>query len=326
MRLHKPVLLQEAVNLLQCKDGGVYVDCTVGMGGHSEKILEASQPHGFLLGLDRDREAIAFAKERLAAYSQRVKLVQANYKMLSEVLESNQVPSPSGILVDMGPSLLQFTEPERGFSFSQNGPLDMRMDQTQGETARDIVNSRSLAELTRIFREFGEERSAYRIATKIVEQREQSSLNTTEELRKLIEKAVPRRRNQKIHPATKTFQALRIAVNHELEGLDTFIFDAFDSLSIGGRLVMISFHSLEDRIIKQAFQFLSAACRCSKRFAVCQCGGEPLSTLVVHKPIRPSKEEVAENPASRSAKLRAIEKRKAPAQREFWNEWKKERA
>jgi len=325
MRLHQPVLLQEAVDLLGCRDGGVYVDCTVGMGGHSEKILESSRPNGFLLGLDRDRDAIAYAQKRLAAYGERVKLVQADYKMLREVLESNSIPTPSGILVDMGTSLLQFTTSSRGFSFSEKGPLDMRMDQTQGETAEDILQSRSLSELTRIFREYGEERSAHKIAKKIVEVRKHTPLRTTEDLRLVVEKIIPQKWNQKIHPATKTFQALRIEVNRELDGLDTFIFDAFDSLAMGGRLVMISFHSLEDRIVKQAFRFLSAACRCSKRILVCQCGGEPLSTLLTHKPVTPGEKELAENPPSRSAKLRAIEKRKEPAPRDLWPVWKKER-
>lgn len=325
MRLHEPVLLQEAVDLLQCRDGGVYVDCTVGMGGHSEKILENSRPGGFLLGLDRDPEAIQFARQRLSGFGDRVKLVQTDFKMLSNVLEAHQITPPSGILADMGTSLLQFTTPERGFSFSLDGPLDMRMDPTLGETAEEIVNTRSQAELAQILREYGEERFANRIARRIVEDRNKNPLKTTGELRRLVEKVVPLRRDQKIHPATKTFQALRIAVNHELDGLDTFIFDAFDSLAMGGRLVMISFHSLEDRVVKQAFQFLSAACRCSKRFVVCQCGGEPLSKLLTHKPITPGDVEVASNPASRSAKLRAIEKVKGPAQREFWSEWKKER-
>lgn len=326
MRLHEPVLLREAVDLLRCRDGGVYVDCTVGMGGHSEKILQASLPDGFLLGIDRDPEAIAFAKQRLAPYEKRVRLVQANYKMLTEILEQNRIPSPSGILTDLGPSMLQFSTPSRGFSFSNDGPLDMRMDPSQDETAADLVNSLSVSELTKVIREYGEERSAYRIAKKIIEQREQTPFRTTGELRALIEKVIPRKWNQKIHPATKTFQALRIAVNAELEGLDKFIFDAFDSLEMEGRLVLISFHSLEDRIVKQAFQFLSAACRCSKRFTVCQCGGEPLSILLTNKPITPGEEEVVKNPASRSAKLRAIEKRKGPATRQFWEEWKKERA
>jgi 16S rRNA (cytosine1402-N4)-methyltransferase len=325
MRLHQPVLLQETVDLLGCRDGGVYVDCTVGMGGHSEKILESSRPNGFLLGLDRDRDAIAYAKERLAAYGERVKLVQADFKMLGEVLENNAVPNPTGILADMGTSLLQFTTPSRGFSFSQNGPLDMRMDQSQGETAEDVLHSRSLSELTQILREYGEERSAHKIAKTIVETRKSSPLKTTEDLRLLVEKVIPQKWNQKIHPATKTFQALRIEVNHELDGLDTFIFDAFDSLAMSGHLVMISFHSLEDRVVKQAFQFLSAACRCSKRIIVCQCGGEPLSTLLTHKPVTPGEKELAENPPSRSAKLRAIEKRKGPAPRELWVGWKKER-
>jgi 16S rRNA (cytosine1402-N4)-methyltransferase len=295
------------------------------MGGHTEKILQSSQPNGFVLGLDRDPEALAYAKERLAPFGNRIQLIQANYKMLTEILEKNRISSPAGILADLGASMLQFSDPDRGFSFSHEGPLDMRMDPSDPETAADLLNTLPLQELTRIIREYGEEPSARRIASKIVEHRGQSPFRTTGELRILIERTIPRKLNQKIHPATKTFQALRIAVNHELEGLDSFVFDSFDSLEAGGRLVIISFHSLEDRIIKQTFQFLSAACRCSKRFIVCRCGGEPLSTLLTHKPVTPAEEEVEKNPASRSAKLRAIEKIKGSATREFWKEWKKER-
>ena len=325
MRLHQPVLWREAVELLHCKSSGFYVDCTLGMGGHAEKILEASSPDGFLLAIDRDQEAIIYATERLKVYQERIQAVQGNYKTLRTILEEGNWPSPSGVLADLGPSMLQFSSAERGFSFQPEGPLDMRMDRSQKETAADIINTYSLQALTNVLRELGEEKSASRIAKRIVEERQKSFIETTTRLRTIVEAVKPRRRDEKIHPATQTFQALRIAVNRELEGLDTFLFDAFDSLQVGGRLVLISFHSLEDRIVKHCFVFLSAACRCPKHYQKCVCGGEPLSKLMTKKPVQPSAKEIAENPASRSAKLRAFEKLKGPAPRHLWPEWFKER-
>lgn len=324
MRLHRPVLSREAVELLNCSSGRVYVDCTLGMGGHAEAILEASAPIGFLLALDRDEEAIRFAERRLAAYEDRMKIVQGDFRMLRATLQETHLPSPSGILADLGPSMLQFTSAERGFSFQLEGPLDMRMDRRQSLTAAHIVNTYGLSALVEILRKFGEEKAALRIAKKIVEERQRLPIETTTRLRQIVESVRPQRR-EKIHPATQTFQALRIAVNQELEGLDIFIFDAFDSLETGGRLVFIGFHSLEDRIIKQTFQFLSVACRCPRRFQVCRCGGEPLSKLLTRKPVTPGRTEIAANPASRSAKLRALQKLRGPVPREFWPEWQEER-
>jgi len=325
MRLHRPVLLQESVELLNCKSGGFYVDCTAGMGGHSERILEFSSPDGELLAIDRDEEAIRFIQPRLAAYKHRVTFVQTDYRMLKTVLQEYKLREPSGILADFGISLLQLTSPDRGFSFQTEGPLDMRMDRSQEQTAEEIVNRLGVSDLARILRTFGEEQAALRIAKKIVEERKRGPITTTEQLRRIVETVKPRKREEKIHPATKTFQALRIAVNSELEGLDSFLFDAFDSLIDGGRLVIIAFHSLEDRIVKRVFQFLSAACRCGKRRSQCICGGEPLSRMLTKKPITPSDEEIAENPMSRSAKLRTIEKIKGPIERGFWTEWLDER-
>jgi 16S rRNA (cytosine1402-N4)-methyltransferase len=325
MRLHRPVLLEEAIEFLDCKSDRLYVDCTLGMSGHAQKILEASSPGGMLLGIDRDEEAVRFSELRLAAYRNRVKIVRKDYRMISTILRENNLPSPSGIMADLGPSLLQLTSAERGFSFRLDGPLDMRMDRDQNLTAATIVNTYGLSALTRVLREFGEEKAARRIAKKIIEEREKSPVETTSRLREIVESVRRKKREEKIHPATQTFQALRIAVNAELEGLDSFIFDAFDSLISGGRLVLIGFHSLEDRIIKQTFQYLSAVCRCPKRFTVCRCGGKPLSKLLTKKPILPGKAEVSENPAARSAKLRALEKLRGPVPREFWIEWLEER-
>jgi 16S rRNA (cytosine1402-N4)-methyltransferase len=325
MRIHKPVLLQEAVELLDCRSGGFYVDCTAGMGGHSAKILQASSPDGVLLAIDRDEQAVSHLRQSLAQYSGRVHVVHEDYRMLNAILGSKNLPAPNGILADLGASLLQLTQPERGFSFMTDGPLDMRMDRRQELTAADVVNLESSAGLIRILREYGEEPSATRIVRKIVEERKTAPITTTGRLREIIEEVVPRHRNQRIHPATRTFQALRIAVNRELENLDQFLFDAFDSLANDGRLVIIAFHSLEDRTVKQVFQFLSAACRCSRTVPMCRCGGRPLSKQLTRKFVRPGEQEINENPASRSAKMRAIQKISGPAPRDLWQQWLKER-
>ncbi len=325
MRRHEPVLLREAVALLNCKSEGLYVDCTLGMGGHTESILEHTSPSGRVVAFDRDIEAIRFAETRLGRYQERLKMMHADYRTLKQVWETNSFPPANGILADLGPSMLQFTTTERGFSFQSNGPLDMRMDRSQAGTAEQIVNRSSISELTVILRNFGEEKFAGRIARAIVRERQTSPVQTTEQLRQIVEQAIPRNREKGIHPATKTFQALRIAVNKELENLDLFVFDAFDTLATGGRLVIIAFHSLEDRVIKQTFRFLSAACRCPKRFLQCICGGKPLSKLLTRKAVRPEREEIDRNPASRSARLRAIEKRSGPVPRELWPEWQRER-
>jgi 16S rRNA (cytosine1402-N4)-methyltransferase len=325
VQTHYPVLLEESIEFLNCRPGGFYVDCTLGMGGHAEKLLEFSAPDGRLLAIDKDQEAIEVAQKRLASYKDRVTVVHEDYRMLRAILEQSHLPEPNGILVDLGPSMLQFTKPERGFSFQQSGPLDMRMDRRQTLTAASIINQSSAEHLLQIIRDYGEEIQARPIVNRIMEARKRSPIQTTEELVKVIESVKRRKPTDRIHPATKTFQALRIAVNSELENLDQFAFDAFDSLVEGGRLVVISFHSLEDRIIKQVFQFLSAACRCPKRLLQCICGGKPLSKQLTRKPVSAGPDELRKNPASRSAKLRAIEKLSGPAPREMWNEWLKEK-
>jgi len=324
MRIHRPVLLKEAVALLNCRSGGLYVDCTAGMAGHSLEILNASAPDGHLLAIDQDEIAIEIVRQKLATFGNRVSIVHSDFKNIGTVWEETGMQAPNGILADLGASMLQFTDPQRGFSFQQEGPLDMRMDRSQGETAEDLVNRLNESELKKVLKEFGEETAAGRIAKRIVQERKNNPFRTTRQLKELIEKVVPVRRGQKIHPATRTFQALRIAVNHELEGLDEFLFDAFDVLAIEGRLVIISFHSLEDRIVKQVFRFLSAACRCSKALPTCRCGGKPLSKLLTSSPVRASEDEVNENPASRSAKMRAIEKIEGFAPRDIWGVWLRE--
>ena len=325
VQTHTPVLLEESIEFLNCRPGGFYVDCTLGMGGHAEKILEVSAPDGRLLAIDKDEEAIEVAQKRLASYKDRVTVVHEDYRMLRAFLEQSHLPAPNGILVDLGPSMLQFTSPQRGFSFQQNGPLDMRMDQRQELNAASIINQSSAEHLLQIIRDYGEEPAARAITNRIIQTRKQNPIYTTGELVQVIESVKRRKPTDKIHPATKTFQALRIAVNGELENLDQFAFDAFDSLVEGGRFVVISFHSLEDRIIKQVFQFLSAACRCPKRLLQCICGGKPLSKQLTKKPVTAGTDELRNNPASRSAKLRAIEKLTGPTPREFWAEWLREK-
>ena len=319
---HIPVLVEESLEFLRCRTGGFYVDCTLGMGGHAEQILKKSAPDGRLLGLDRDEEAVRFVQNRLSSYSNRMTVVHEDYRMLRGILDRMQMPAPNGILVDLGPSMLHFTSPERGFSFQQEGPLDMRMDRRQTLTAGWLIHHAPAEKLTEIIRNYGEETSARAIVRKIVEQRKHAPIQTTTQLASLIESVKKRKPGDKIHPATKTFQALRIAVNSELENLDQFVFDAFDALASEGRFVVIGFHSLEDRIMKQVFQFLSAACRCPQRLMQCICGGKPLSKTLTRKPVRASEAEVQANPASRSAKLRALEKISSePAPRELWAEW-----
>jgi 16S rRNA (cytosine1402-N4)-methyltransferase len=326
VQTHTPVLLEESIEFLNCRPGGFYVDCTLGMGGHAEKILEVSAPDGRLLAIDKDEEAIRIAEKRLASYRNRMTVVHEDYRMLRAILEQSHLPEPNGILVDLGPSMLQFTSSNRGFSFQQEGPLDMRMDQRQELTAASLVNNSSAGQLLKIIREYGEEPAASAITRRILEERKKASIETTGALARIIESVKRRKPTDKIHPATKTFQALRIAVNGELEGLDQFAFDAFDSLAQNGRLTVISFHSLEDRMMKQVFQFLSAACRCPKRLLQCICGGRPLSKMLTKKPVVACATEVQQNPASRSAKLRAIEKLSGPAPREMWADWLRDKS
>jgi 16S rRNA (cytosine1402-N4)-methyltransferase len=295
------------------------------MAGHAEKILDASAPGGFLLGIDRDEEAIRYSERRLSSFGNRFKLIRGDYRMIQSILAEQKISAPSGVLADLGASMLQFSQAERGFSFQADGPLDMRMDRSQDLTAEQIVNEASPEELTRIFREYGEERAAYRVARRLVEERKNSPIQTTGQLASFLKRVLPERRQEAIHPATRIFQALRIAVNRELEGLDEFVFDAFDSLVNGGRLVVIAFHSLEDRIIKHSFQFLSAACRCSRVLMACICGGKPLSKTLTSRPVRPGDEEIERKPASRSARLRALEKIEGPAPRHLWKTWLAER-
>jgi 16S rRNA (cytosine1402-N4)-methyltransferase len=306
---HRPVLLHETVQYLAPERGGLFVDATLGLGGHSEAILAASSETR-LLGIDRDREALAHARRRLAQFGTRCHLVQANFRELPQVLARAGETAASGILADLGVSSLQFDSPARGFSFRHDAPLDMRMNaEGDEETAAELLARLSEEELARIIFEYGEERRSRRIARLIVTRREEGRpVRTTLELAELVARAVGHKRTARIHPATRTFQALRIAVNRELEGLSEFIETAVDLLAPRGRLCLISFHSLEDRIVKRTLRRLSGQCECDPRAPVCTCGARRVIEILTRRPVAPSEAEVIENPRARSAKLRAAEK------------------
>jgi 16S rRNA (cytosine1402-N4)-methyltransferase len=303
---HRPVLLFEAVNLLAPERGGLFVDATLGLGGHSEAILEAS-PDTRVLGIDLDREAIRLATGRLARFGSRFRAAHANFREIGRVLEEAGEPGASGILADLGVSSLQFDSPERGFSFRHDAPLDMRMDAGGvGETAAELLERLPEEELARVIYEYGEERRSRRIARWIVERRERGEpLRTTAELAALVARAVGHKRGERIHPATRTFQALRIAVNGELEGLGEFVETAVDLLQTQGRLAVISFHSLEDRVVKRTLRRLAGQCECDRRLPVCACGARKAVEILTRRPLTPNEQELEENPRARSAKLRA---------------------
>jgi 16S rRNA (cytosine1402-N4)-methyltransferase len=305
---HRPVLLTETLEFLVPERGGLFVDCTVGLGGHSEAILKSSE-RTRVVGLDLDPSALAYTRQRLAPFGERFRAFQANFRELADVLSRAGERDPQGILVDLGVSSLQFDSPERGFSFRFDAPLDMRMDPTSGATAADLLQQLPESEIARIIFEFGEERHSRRIARRIVERREQGKpVTTTKDLADVVLAAVGGGKRDQIHPATRTFQALRIAVNNELEGLGDFVAAAVDLLIADGRFVGISFHSLEDRILKQELRRLSGHCQCPPRLPVCSCGARKLVEVLTRRPVAPSAREVEENPRARSAKLRACRK------------------
>src|SRR5712675_1161479 len=305
---HRPVLLRETIELLAAERGGLFVDCTVGLGGHSEAILQAS-PDAQVLGIDRDEEALGLAMERLAQYGSRFRSVHADFRELTRVLATAKVRQVRGVVADLGVSSLQLDSPGRGFSFRQEAPLDMRMDISSGETAAELLGRLSEVEIAKIIFEYGEERRSRRIARWIVERREQGApVETTRDLASLVERAVGFSKQRRIHPATRTFQALRIAVNSELENLDRFVTDAVDLLEPEGRLAVISFHSLEDRIIKRTLGKLSGRCQCPPRLPKCMCGAQKTVEILTRRPIVADEEEISANPRARSAKLRACRK------------------
>ena len=305
---HRPVLLLETLQFLAPERGGLFVDCTVGLGGHSEAILKASNETR-VLGIDRDPAALALTKERLASFGERFSAVHANFQEIARVLHEADESEPAGILADLGVSSFQLDSAERGFSFRFDAPLDMRMDPTTGSTAADLLAEFSEEEIARIIFEFGEERHSRRIARRIVERREQGQpVATTKELADLVAQAVRARKWKQVHPATRTFQALRIAVNKELDGLAQFVETSIDLLAPGGQFVVISFHSLEDRIIKQELRRLSGYCQCPPRLPICSCGAREVVEILTRRPITPGPAELEENPRARSSKLRACRK------------------
>ena len=299
---HKPVLLDECIGALHIRPEGVYVDGTLGRAGHSREIAKRLTT-GRLICIDRDSAAIEAAGERLAPWMDRVRLVHSNFSELGSVLEEDA----DGMLFDLGVSSPQLDDPERGFSYMHDAPLDMRMDRSAPLTAREVVNSWSLEELRRILYDFGEERYAPAIARAIAKRREQRPIETTLELVEVIKSAMPPAAlREKQHPAKRSFQAVRIAVNGELDALSPMLRAAADKLRPGGRLAVITFHSLEDRIVKRTLRELAQGCTCPPSFPVCVCGKKPLVRL--DKPVTPSAAEVAENPRARSARLRTAEK------------------
>jgi 16S rRNA (cytosine1402-N4)-methyltransferase len=306
---HISVLYDEVLRYLAPHPGGIYVDGTLGGAGHARGILEASSPDGILLGFDRDKEALAAAAARLAPYESRVRLFHENFSCLPDVLAREGIDPIDGLVLDVGVSSHQLDTAERGFSFQQDAPLDMRMDGSSGRTAADLVNTLPEKELERIIRDFGEERWARRIAAFIVAARTAEPITTTMRLADLVKGAIPRARwEARLHPATRTFQAIRIAVNEELESLECGLVAGIESLKRGGRIVVISFHSLEDRIVKNIFNELARGCICPKSVPRCVCGKQPVVRKLTGKPVIAGQEEIAANPRSRSAKLRAAEK------------------
>jgi 16S rRNA (cytosine1402-N4)-methyltransferase len=305
---HVPVLAQEAIGLLHIQPRGTYVDCTVGMGGHSERILQRLKSGGRLVALDRDKDALEMARTRLSGYLHSLELHHDNFKNLPLILRNLGIHFIDGCLVDLGVSTYQLNASERGFSFREDGPLDMRMDLEQRLKAEDLVNRLSEEELSDIFRRYGEERQARKIASAVVESRMSGKLRSTRELAELIEAVKGGRKGSRIHPATRVFQALRIVVNQELDALDTFLSQTIALLRSGGRLVVISFHSLEDRIVKKTFQIEAGKCICFKPRELCSCPRIENVEILTRKPVKPSPMELAENPKARSAKLRAVER------------------
>jgi 16S rRNA (cytosine1402-N4)-methyltransferase len=306
---HKPVLLNECIQNLNLTPGMTIVDGTMGGGGHSAEILKKILPGGKLIGVDKDEEAIERCKKRFEAADHNILYLHGDFKELPQLLAQAGVKTVDGILIDLGVSSFQLEDAERGFSYNQPAVLDMRMDKTSPLTAYDVVNGYSKSDLTHVIRDYGEEKWASRIAEFIERARANKKIETTDDLTEIIKNAIPASaRRQGPHPSKRTFQAIRIEVNGELAGLDRAIGDHANLLSHGGRLCVITFHSLEDRIVKQAMRKLENPCECPPTSPICTCGKTPTAKVITRKPISPTGDELEENPRARSAKLRVLEK------------------
>lgn len=307
---HTPVLVEEVIASLGCRPGGIFIDGTVGGGGHARRILEATGPDGLLIGLDRDDDALQESEKNLASFGTRKILRKANFSRISEILTDLGISEVDGILLDLGVSSHQLDTPERGFSFTAGESLlDMRMDQDQKSGAYEFINQASEEELNKVIWEYGEEIMARRIARAIVRARRTSPIMTTASLNDIVVQALPHdQRNRKIHPSTKTFQAIRIRVNDELNSLEQVIPSSVDKLKDGGRFSIISFQSLEDRIVKNAFRLWAKSCVCPPGIPICTCGHQTKLKVLTAKPIKPSTTEVNMNPRARSARLRTAER------------------
>ncbi len=306
---HIPVLLDEVIDGLQLQPSGIYVDGTLGGAGHSSQIASRLGEGGRLIGIDQDKDAIAAASKRLEPFGDRVTIVRDNYEHIPQILQQLGISSVDGILLDIGVSSYQLDNPERGFSYNSDEPLDMRMDQESPVTAADIVNEKSQEELTRILRDYGEERYATNIARRIVQERENKPFTTTGDLVRVIRASVPMKMQEKYgNPCKRSFQAIRIACNRELDVLQDSIDQLIDRLAPGGRLCIITFHSLEDRIVKNAFRRNENPCTCPPEFPVCVCGRQSKGKVITRKPIVPSERELERNKRAASSKLRIFEK------------------
>jgi len=306
---HVPILLHKVIEILNPKPGGVYVDATLGGGGHFKELIKQAKFKGTFIGIDQDETAIKNAKEIFSGYPGDIRLIHDNFSNIKMIIEENNISAINGILFDLGVSSYQLDEGSRGFSYMQDALLDMRMDRRKPLSAKDVVNKMPRDELKRILREYGEEPWAGRIADFICERRRQHKITTTGELVQIIKDAIPARARRKSgHPARKTFQALRIYVNNELEILASSIKNAVELLGPAGRICVISFHSLEDRIIKDTFKILATDCLCPKEAMICTCNHFRTIKIITSKPIYPSQDEIDSNPRARSAKLRAAEK------------------
>lgn len=306
---HKPVLVEEVMQYMRCRKGGIYIDGTIGGGGHALEICRRIDGDGLLIGIDRDDEALAHAAEMLKEYSGCVRLIKGDFRYMKALVNDIGVNEVDGVLLDLGVSSHQLDDAGRGFSYNAEAALDMRMDKQQLLTARDVVNTYDEKRLYEIIKDYGEERWAKRIASFIVKERQRYPIETTDQLVEVIKKAIPAAaRREGPHPARRTFQAIRIEVNDELNSIKEGLIQAMDCLKPGGRLCVISFHSLEDRLVKDTFRRWQNPCTCPPDTPVCVCGNKPVAAIVTKKPVTASPDEVESNPRARSAKLRVCEK------------------